>query len=108
MDPLSTSRRTLTWLCIYPADKSVTWHKKILYTIFTAFLIIFLGCSTITVLALGYKQVLFSALNVPAVVALIYTILSAFRLTQGIIDVFESLSAICNKCEILFSFLNLV
>lgn len=102
MEPLSTSRRTLTWLCIYPADKTVTWQKKLLYIIFTAFSIIFLGCSIITVLALGYKQVLFSALNVPAVVALIYTILSAFRLSHGIIDIFESLSVICNKCEIIY------
>lgn len=102
MDPLSTSRRTLTWLCIYPADKTVTWQKKMIHIIFTAFSIIFLGCSTITVLALGYKQVLFSALNVPAVIALIYTILSAFFLSQGIIDIFESLSSICNKCRTMF------
>lgn len=102
MEPLFTNRRILTWMCIYPAEKTVTWQWKMLYIIFTAVEIFIFGSAVIAVLTLGYKQILFSACNVPALLGVIYTILSGFRLRHGIVRIFEKLSDICNKCKTVF------
>lgn len=102
MDPLSTSRRTLAWMCIYPEEKYATFQTKTLHILWTAVIFFTMGSSIIAVIALGVKEVLFSAMNVPAVIALIYTILTAYRLRPEIVHFLESLADICNKCKILF------
>lgn len=101
MVAFSTNRRILTWLCIYPAEKAVTWQWKMLHIIFTGLSLFFFVSAIITVVALGFMEVLVSALNIFTVIALMYAILTGLRLRHGVVDIFESLSDICNECTIL-------
>lgn len=100
MEPMFSIRRALTWMCIYRGEETPDLLTKIYYIIFISVIIGLNATGVAAVLALGMEEALFTALNFPALLALIYTILSAFYLRHGIVHIFERLSHICKECKI--------
>lgn len=113
MVPLFTIRQALTWMCVYPAEKTAKWRTKITYISFSFGIILMIGSLIITSLiyifeniTLDFEKALFAALQFCGGIELMYTILSAFNLRQKIVHIFEGLSHICDACKIPFRTVN--
>lgn len=55
MEPLTTNRRSLIWLCVSPADEFTNQRQKWAHAIFAVFTIIGLMCTFTACFAFGWK-----------------------------------------------------
>lgn len=89
MEPLATTRQSLTWLCMCPADESSSRWQKIAYTAFTTIGVVVTGVGIVGGLTFCAKFVsidlgksMFAFLYVAAEFTVIYTALVVLLLMR--------------------------
>lgn len=106
MDPLKTNQRVFRWLCICPAFENDSKRQKILYIIYSV-------CSIASVIGLFIASSLFVLKNIttdlelaifgvhPSIepMNLLYMYTVAIILRHKVLDIFRSLSKICDLCK---------
>lgn len=113
--PLHTTRRVLTWLCLYPADKNTSKLTKLAYIIVSS--IVFTTCLYCSASSIVYfmkyvstdsEEALYALILCIGVLPLIIAILIAFALRHKITVIFEKLTNIYDerKKNLLRIFLN--
>lgn len=106
MEPLSTTKRMLIWLCMYPAHESSSRWRK---TVYCAFGLTIFGINLFTLLvhlAFFIKFVssdvfgsVFAFMAMDAVTAMCYTMVIAFIMRHQIQNIFEQLTKIYTNCK---------
>lgn len=101
MKPLVTQQQVLTWLCIYPADKSTSKWLKRAYVIFSVAVVVANSLGLITSVAYVYKFIsidlessLCSILQIVATLSTSYAYILFFTFRHKIVAFFINLSDI--------------
>lgn len=55
MKPLETNRSVLIWFCLYPFDKNMKLHLKLLYTIFALSIFLMNVCALVSSIVFFFK-----------------------------------------------------
>lgn len=102
MEPLSTNRRCLIWLCIHPADESASRRQKIAHSLFAMMVLVSLSCGCAASAAFCWNSVsidlgraFFSFMCVTTEFSMIYmALVGIFLMRHKIGTIFENLSKI--------------
>ena len=103
-EPLVTNRRVLTWLCVYPSERTTTKSQQLAYLAFS--FIVFTGIlsSLIASVAFFIKHVstdlevaLYAVSQIAAAASILYAILMTYFQRRGIATIFQQLAAIYER-----------
>ena len=108
MEPLSTNRRCLIWICIHPADESASRRQKIAHSLFATMVLVTLLSGCAAGIAFCWKFVsidlgktFFSFMCVAAEFSALYmALVGMFLMRHKIGTIFENLLKIykASKC----------
>lgn len=106
MEPLATSRRVMTWLCMYPADVNTSKMTRILYAVctFTSGTLIFLSFVASVAFIVRYLSVdlegcLYAVFQVASQIAVLNAMIVAVFNQNRIAMIFTKLSHIYAASE---------
>lgn len=106
--PLSTNRRVLSWLCVYPTDATASKWLKLAHIIIGV--ILFAGPAIVTVgsffwimkfISIDLEIALFGLLEFVAFVNVVYSHMMAFYYRREIFEMLQDLSKIYEECKFL-------
>lgn len=107
MEPLTTTKLLLTWICMCSANESTSVKNKIAYigtaSIIFALNLFCLVSNTIFFIefvATDLNGALFAFMTIYGNFAMLYTLTNAFRLRYKINGIFESLFVICDESKL--------
>lgn len=107
MEPLVTARRILTWLSMYPAEKSSNKWKRIVYTAFSLILVVCALCEFVSLLtfilkyiSINFEECLFTLVVCIAFINIIYAMITSFFSRHLIPSIFEELTLIHEASEL--------
>lgn len=104
MKPLVTNQRVLTWLCVYPGEKTTSKIKQLAYIIFS--LIVFSGILSSLIASVAYfmkfvsidlEVALYAVSQIAAAASVLYAIVMTYFSRHGIASIFHKLSEIYDK-----------
>lgn len=105
--PLPTTRCILTWLAVYPSDKSDKKWKKFASIIICLVIFIANVCGLIASIAFFMKFIsidlegsIYASYQITGILPLLLAMLISFVLRSNIIDIFEKLTKIYNDRKI--------
>lgn len=109
MQPLKTNQQVLTWLCIYPIDKSSSKQMACEYIIFSWIIFTLNLCAFVSPVQFIIKFVstdlescVFALFQVSATANVVYMTIIAFLLREKITAIFTGLSIIYAASENLY------
>lgn len=104
MNPLQTAKQVLTWLCVLPADETVSERKKLLYRGLVYVVFVSMVSSLLASVAFFIKfmnidleEALFALAQVGGTSAMGNIIIATYFLYPKIIAIFEKLSKILTE-----------
>lgn len=106
MELLQTSRRVMTWLGMVPVDEETSslWRWAYITNMSFAIVTILFFFTASGVYAYSYFMVdfdsaIFDVMTCTQCFGLIYSLMSGFKMRDGIKDIYTNLSTICNTCK---------
>lgn len=106
MQPLETTRRMMTWLCMHPADESTTPQQKLAYVTHTLVILFFHLVSFVAsfvffvkYVSIDFNGAIFAFMIGIGELGLIYFLIAAVLMRHQIESIFSSLSTIYESSE---------
>lgn len=104
MEPMATSKKVLTWICLYPIEKNTNKSRKIAYSLFLFSILAFFISGLAFSIACLFKywsidliKSLYSPIQIGPTLSTIYSLLIAFLIRNKILAMFNHLSKIYRR-----------
>lgn len=104
--PLATNQRVLTWLCVYPAEKTTCKFKQMAYIFFS--FVVFSGILSSLIASVAYfmkfvsidlEVALYAVSQIAAAASVLYAIAMTYLSRRGITAIFQKLNEIYDQSK---------
>lgn len=106
MKPLETNQRILILFCLYPFDKNMKLHLKLLYTIFALSIFLMNVCALVSntvfffkFLSINLEESFYSLFQISGIFGVICIVINAYFSRNKILEIFNGLTDIYDTCK---------